>query len=136
MKSVKAYGVGTLFSRDIIEPEGKKAFLSLNVEMEPRTYNGTEYRQRVNVKYYGQDMRDVFMNTGEGDLIEFSGDVDAYTVEAKKTGKTYANLRVTGQVSVVKANAPAQRREAHAPAPARTAPAAPTQPDVMDDVPF
>ena len=136
MKSVKAYGVGTLFAKDIVQPDGKKAFLSLNIEMEPRHYGGTDYKQRVNVKYYGQDMRDVFMNTVEGDLIEFSGDVDAYTVEAKKTGKTYANLRVTGQVSVVKANAPTQRREATAPAPVRTAPAQSQQGDENDPVPF
>lgn len=108
----------------VVTPESGKPFLDVTVKMAPRTWNGKTYFQKVYCRSYLQTAMAMAPQLLADTLVTVTGEADA-VAEQGKDGKTYANVRVTGNVSLLDGeSAPATQT---ATAPARAAEPAPVK---------
>ena len=129
--------VGRVLKAQAAQTKAGKPVGNVRVEVE-KAYGEKTFKTRFEVAVYGQDA-DAASKLQPGTLVSAQGEIGATTREWQ--GKTYANLTLTGRVTVLqdrpewpegKEAAPAPRQ---APPAAQPAPAgAPTPED--DDVPF
>lgn len=121
---------------------GAKPFVEFTVKMTPRVWQGKTYFQKVYCRCYGPQAMEALPHLAADTLVTVTGEADAM-VEQGKDGKSYANIRVTGNVAILEGEGATSTgtTPTPAPAPARQAPAAKTttpQAEAMDDesVPF
>jgi hypothetical protein len=118
----------------IVTPDNGKPFVDITVKMAPRTWNGKTYFQKVYVRSYNQASVAMLPQLTADRIVTVTGEADAVP-ESGKDGKAYANIRVTGTITLFEGEAPTTytgTAEA-APAPA-AAPAKPNPNDLDADV--
>ena len=103
----------------LVTPDnGGKPFVDMTVKMTPRTWQGKTYYQKVYVRSYNQTAVAVLPQLTADALVTVTGEADAVH-EQGKDGKTYANIRVTG--NVVLFDGAAETSTGTAPPPPRAA---------------
>lgn len=97
-----AFAVGRISEAGkIINPaNNRKPYVACVVEMQRRFYGENKsYAQRIQVHSYTRDLQALAAELTQGTLVEVHGDVDAFASEFNH--KTYANIRITGYVTVI-----------------------------------
>lgn len=93
----------------IYTPDKGKPFVDATVWLDEREWAGKTYAQKVYVRSYLKDAFDNLAKFTEGSIVTVTGEADAQVETSKTNGKTYANLRVVGSISLV-AGQPALRQ--------------------------
>lgn len=125
--------VGRVLKAQAAQTKAGKNVGNVRVEVE-KTYNGETYKTRFDVAVYGNEA-DAAAKLLPGTLVSAQGEIGAKTREYQ--GKWYANLTLTGRITVLQdrpefpqQEAPTQRQSAPKQADLPAGPAA------DDDVPF
>ena len=81
----------------LVTPENGKPFVDVTVKMTPRSWNGKTYFQKVYCRSYNQTAVALIPQLTADAVVTVTGEADAVS-EQGKDGKSYANIRVVGNI--------------------------------------
>lgn len=121
----------------LVTPDNGKPFVDVTVKMTPRNWNGKTYFQKVYCRSYNQTAVALIPQLTTDTVVTVTGEADAVS-EQGKDGKTYANIRVVGNIVLLDGAATATGSGAPAaPESSPKAPAAQVAAGIEEgDVPF
>lgn len=82
---------------------GSKAYVEFTVKMQPRVWQGKTYFQKVYCRSFNPLAVEQLPQLTADTLVTVTGEGDA-VVEQGRDGKSYANIRVTGNVTLLEAS--------------------------------
>lgn len=120
----------------LITPDnGSKPFVDLTVKLAPRSWNGKTYFQKVYVRSYTSGSVALIPKLTPDTLVTVTGEADA-VAEQGKDGKSYANVRIVGNVSLLDGDTATTTGTSQERTPAPATRTATTQGNDEESVPF